>query len=30
MRLVRHLSDLPFQQLAGGSVVTIGAACHPS
>ena len=25
MRLVRHLSDLPFQQLAGGSVVTIGA-----
>lgn len=25
MRLVRHLSDLPFEQLATGSVVTIGA-----
>lgn len=25
MRLVRHLSDLPFTQLAEGSVVTIGA-----
>lgn len=25
MRLVRHLSDLPFESLAGGSVVTIGA-----
>jgi len=25
MRLVRHLSDLPFARLAGGSVVTIGA-----
>ena len=25
MRLVRHLSDLPFAELAGGSVVTIGA-----
>lgn len=25
MRLVRHLSDLPFEQLADGSVVTIGA-----
>lgn len=25
MRLVRHLSDLPFEQLANGSVVTIGA-----
>jgi riboflavin kinase/FMN adenylyltransferase len=25
MRLVRHLSDMPFDQLANGSVVTIGA-----
>lgn len=25
MRLVRHLSDLPFERLANGSVVTIGA-----
>lgn len=25
MRLVRHLSDLPFKQLAAGSVVSIGA-----
>jgi riboflavin kinase/FMN adenylyltransferase len=25
MRLVRHLSDLPFEQLVRGSVVTIGA-----
>lgn len=25
MRLVRHLSDMPFDVLAGGSVVTIGA-----
>lgn len=25
MRLVRHLSDLPFDQLANGSVVTIGS-----
>jgi riboflavin kinase/FMN adenylyltransferase len=25
MRLVRHINDLPFQQLAAGSVVTIGA-----
>jgi len=25
MRLVRHLSDLPFEELSGGSVVTIGA-----
>lgn len=25
MRLVRHLSDLPFKRLANGSVVTIGA-----
>ncbi|MCH9696156.1 MAG: bifunctional riboflavin kinase/FAD synthetase [Gammaproteobacteria bacterium] len=25
MRLVRHLEDMPFKRLAGGSVVTIGA-----
>lgn len=25
MRLVRHLADLPYSELAGGSVVTIGA-----
>ena len=25
MRLVRHLADLPFDDLAAGSVVTIGA-----
>ena len=25
MRLVRHLADLPFAALEGGSVVTIGA-----
>ena len=25
MRLVRHLSDMPFNELGGGSVVTIGA-----
>ncbi len=25
MRLVRHLADMPFDRLAGGSVVTIGA-----
>ena len=25
MRLVRHLSDLPFERLRQGSVVTIGA-----
>ena len=25
MRLVRHINDLPYQQLAAGSVVTIGA-----
>ncbi len=31
MRLVRHLSDLPHEQLAGGSVVTIGSydGLHP-
>ena len=31
MRLVRHLSDLPHDQLAGGSVVTIGSydGLHP-
>ncbi len=31
MRLVRHLSDMPFEELAAGSVVTIGAydGLHP-
>jgi riboflavin kinase/FMN adenylyltransferase len=31
MRLIRHLSDLPFEQLANGSVVTIGSydGLHP-
>ena len=31
MRLVRHLSDIPFEELAAGSVVTIGAydGLHP-
>lgn len=31
MRLVRHLIDMPFDKLAGGSVVTIGAydGLHP-
>jgi riboflavin kinase/FMN adenylyltransferase len=31
MRLIRHLSDLPYDELAGGSVVTIGSydGLHP-